>query len=202
MLPALRADAFPPDILSAKQAGRGRVVVALAIPRTGRAKSWHDISWCGRPAERTSEGGRMPGTANKTLVTRLEDIMRRRALEELDNIVAQDFVRICEATPDVDIHDLDGFKQFLRDFVVAFPDEIQTFTDVAADDNLIGVFATYEGTHQGPFNGIPPTGKRVNFHFAGMFTVRDGKLAEFRVIWDNMTVLAQLGLLPAAAGGS
>lgn len=128
--------------------------------------------------------------------------MRRRALDELDDIVAADFVRICEATPDLDIRDLDGFKQFLRDFVVAFPDEVQTLTHVAADGDLIGVFATYEGTHQGPLNGIPPTGKRVKFHFAGMFTVRDGKLAEFRVTWDNMTVLAQLGLLPATAGNS
>ena len=30
-----------------------------------------------------------------------------------------------------------------------------------------------------------------------MFTVRDGKLAEFRVTWDNMAILGQLGLLPA-----
>jgi predicted ester cyclase len=142
----------------------------------------------------------MPGTEDKTLVTRLEDIMRRRALDELDDIVAADFVRVCEATPDVQIHSLDGFKQFLRDFVVAFPDEVQTFTHVAADDNLIGVYARYEGTHQGRFNGIPPTGKHVSFHFAGMLTVRDGKLAEFRVTWDNMTVLGQLGLLPDAAG--
>jgi predicted ester cyclase len=128
--------------------------------------------------------------------------MRRRAIDELDEVVAQDFVRICEATPDRDIRDLDGFKEFLRDFVVAFPDEVQTFTHVAVDGNLIGVFASYEGTHLGPLNGMPPTGKRVNFHFAGMFTVRDGKLAEFRVTWDNMTVFAQLGLLPDMAGTS
>ncbi len=32
--------------------------------------------------------------------------------------------------------------------------------------------------------------------------VRDGKLAEFRVTWDNMTVLGQLGLLPDPAGGA
>jgi steroid delta-isomerase-like uncharacterized protein len=139
----------------------------------------------------------MPRTAdNRALIVRLEEILGRRALDELDEIVAEDFVRICEATPDLDIHDREGFKQFLSGFFVAFPDEVQTFTHVAADEDLVGVFATYEGTHQGTFNGIPPTGKRVKFDFAGMFTVRDGKLSEFRVIWDNMTVLAQLGLLP------
>jgi predicted ester cyclase len=144
----------------------------------------------------------MSGSADKTLVTRLEDSMRRRALDELDDIIVPDFVRICDATPDVEIRNLEAFKQFLRDFVVAFPDEVQTFTHVAADGNLIGVYATYEGTHQGPLNGVPPTGKRVSFNFAGMFTVRDGKLAEFRVTWDNMSLFAQLGLLPEATGAA
>ncbi len=144
----------------------------------------------------------MDEAAGKTLVTRLESAMRRRALDELDDILAPDFVRICEATPGLEVNDLDGFKEFLQAFVVAFPDEVQTFTHIAADGDLIGVYASYQGTHQGPFNGIPATGKAVNFHFAGMFTVRDGKLAEFRVTWDNMTVLGQLGLLPDPAGGS
>lgn len=142
----------------------------------------------------------MSGTADKTLVTRLEDSMRRRALDELDDVLTPDFVRICEATPGVEVRDLDGFKQFLRDFVVAFPDENQTFTHIAADGDLIGVYASYEGTNDGPFNGAPPTGRRISFHFAGMFTVRDGKLAEFRVTWDNLSVLGQLGRLPDLGG--
>ena len=138
----------------------------------------------------------MTESAGRTLVTRLESAMKRRALDELDDILAPDFVRICEATPGLEVNDLHAFKDFLRNFVVAFPDEVQTFTHIAADGDLIGVYARYQGTHLGPFNGIPATGKAVDFHFAGMFTVRDGKLAEFRVTWDNMTVLGQLGLLP------
>lgn len=131
----------------------------------------------------------------KTLVSRLESAMNRRALDELDAILTPDFVRLCEATPDVVVRDRDGFKQFLTGFDTGFPDNVQTFTHVAADGDLIGVYATYEGTHTGPFGEIPATGKRLKFDFAGMFTVRDGKLAEFRVTWDNMVVLGQLGLL-------
>jgi predicted ester cyclase len=140
----------------------------------------------------------MAGTADKTLITRLESAMNRRALDELDAFVAPDFVRICEATPDLDIHDLDGFKAFLTDYAAAFPDNVQTFTHIAADGNLIGVYAIYEGTHLGPLGPVPATGKAVKFDFAGMFTVRDDKLAEFRVTWDNMAILGQLGLLPSA----
>ena len=71
------------------------------------------------------------------------------------------------------------------------------FTRVAAEGDQIGVLATYEGTHKGQLWDIPATGKPVNFTFAGMFRVADGKLAEFWITWDNVTVLSQLGVMPS-----
>ena len=44
----------------------------------------------------------------------------------------------------------------------------------------------------------PPTGKRIKFDFAGVLRVENDKLAEFWITWDNMTILGQLGLLPAS----
>jgi predicted ester cyclase len=132
----------------------------------------------------------------RSLIERLEGAMNRRALDELDDIVAADFVRHCEATPGLVVESLDDFKAFLRADAAAFPDNVQTFTHVAVDGDLIGVFATYEGTHLGPFGPFPPTGKHVKFDFAGMMKVSDRKLAEFWITWDNMTILGQLGLLP------
>ena len=142
----------------------------------------------------------MPTTAAemKSLVKRLEDAMNGRRLDDLDDLVAVDFVRHCEATPQVDVRSLEQFKEFLRQDAAAFPDNVQTFTHVVAEGDQVGVFATYEGTHQGALGPIPPTGKRAKFNFAGVFRVEDGKLAEFWITWDNMTILAQLGLLPPA----
>src|SRR4051794_29044811 len=89
--------------------------------------------------------------AMKDLVQRLEEAMNSRDLDQLDAIMAADFVRHCEATPDIDVKSRDDFKAFLRADAAAFPDNVQTFTHVVAGDDLIGVFARYEGTHQGPF---------------------------------------------------
>jgi predicted ester cyclase len=132
----------------------------------------------------------------KELVRRLERAVNERTLDDLDEIMADDFVRHCEATPGLVVQSRDDFKEFQRGFTVGFPDDIQTFTHIVAEGDEIGILATYEGTHQGVFNGIEPTGRRVNFTFAGIMRVADGKLAEFWVTWDNMTVLGQLGLLP------
>jgi predicted ester cyclase len=130
------------------------------------------------------------------LVTEFFDAMNDRELDRLDAIVAADFVRHCEATPDVDVQSLEDFKAFLVAYTGVFPDNVQTPIHIAAGGDLIGIFATYEGTHLGPFGSFEPTGKRAKFDFAGMFRVNDAKLSELWITWDNMTILAQLGLLP------
>ena len=134
----------------------------------------------------------------RSLIERLVDAMNNRDLDALDDVVAAGFVRHCQATPQLEINSIDDFKAFLRADVAAFPDNVQTITHLAADGDLIGVFATYEGTHLGPLGPFEPTGKHATFDFAGMFKVEDGKLSELWVTWDNMTILTQLGLL---AGG-
>lgn len=132
----------------------------------------------------------------KELVRRLEVAMNERKLDDLDEVVAENFVRHCEATPDVHVKSREDFKQFLTDYTAAFPDNVQTFTHIVAEGDQIGVFATYEGTHNGPMGPIPATGKKVNFHFGGVFRVENDKLAELWITWDNMFILGQLGLLP------
>ena len=134
----------------------------------------------------------------RAIVTEFFDAMNDRELDRLDAIVATDFVRHCEATPDVDVQSLGDFKAFLDAYTAVFPDNVQTPIHIAADGDLIGVFATYEGTHLGPFGPFEPTGKRAKFDFAGMLRVQEGKVSEFWITWDNMTILAQLGLLPDA----
>jgi predicted ester cyclase len=135
----------------------------------------------------------------RALVDEMVKAMNERELDRLDDVMSPNFVRHCEPTPDLVIEDLDGYKVFLNAFTEGFPDNVQTIQRMAVDGDLIGVFATYEGTHLGQFGPIAPTGKLVRFSFAGMFRVENDKLAEFWVTWDQMTILRQLGLLPDGA---
>ena len=60
------------------------------------------------------------------------------------------------------------------------------------------VFARWKltGTHRGVFNGIDPTGNEITLDGMDQFTFRDGKMASNFVIFDQMDVGRQLGLLP------
>src|SRR4051812_48302833 len=96
----------------------------------------------------------------KVLVRRLEVAMNSRQLDQLDDVVADNFVRHCQATPDVDVTSREQFKQFLTDYTAAFPDNVQTFVRMVAEADMLGFWATYEGTHTGPFGPVPATGKK------------------------------------------
>jgi len=47
--------------------------------------------------------------------------------------------------------------------------------------------------------GVPPTGKRVEVPLVAIVRFRDGKLSHEHIYWDQASVLAQIGLIDAAA---
>jgi steroid delta-isomerase-like uncharacterized protein len=133
---------------------------------------------------------------NKDLARRFEEAMNIRQLDILDELLAPNLVRHCQATPEINVRSLEQFKDFLRQNTAVFPDNIQTFTHILAEENWVAVWATYEGTQRGQMGPFPPSGKKVQFDFGALLRVEEGKIAELWVTWDNMAILAQLGHLP------
>jgi steroid delta-isomerase-like uncharacterized protein len=135
---------------------------------------------------------------NKVLARRFGEVMNARQFDVLDELVAQNVVRHCQATPAVEVRSLEQFKDFLRQDAAVFPDSIQTPTHILAEGDLVAVWATYEGTQRGQMGPFPPSGRKMRVDFAAVLRVEGGKIAEMCVTWDNMAALAQLGHLPAA----
>jgi predicted ester cyclase len=134
----------------------------------------------------------------RDLFRRLAEAMNSRELEQLDDILTDDFARHCEATPDVVVDSREDFKEFLRTYTLSFPDNVQTFEQVIVEGDMAGFWATYEGTQKGDLGPFSANGKKTKFSFAGVARTQEGRIAEFWVTWDNMTILAQLGHLPGS----
>jgi len=86
----------------------------------------------------------------------------------------------------------------------AFPDN-QIKPIAIIEDGEHGVLeATFEGTHTGVFNvpGAPiqPTRKRVAIPFVSVEKVSGGQFKSFHVIFDQVELMTQLGLMPAPVG--
>jgi steroid delta-isomerase-like uncharacterized protein len=94
---------------------------------------------------------------------------------------------------------MDGVKELITLFRTAFPDLRFSIEDQIAQGNKVMTRMTIHGTHQGDFQGIPATGKRVAFSAISIWEVVDGKLLQENVSWDALGVLQQLGVAPIPA---
>jgi predicted ester cyclase len=88
----------------------------------------------------------------------------------------------------------------------AFPDNKITPT-VMIEEGEYGVLeAMFEGTHTGvlnsPAGAIPPTNRRIKAPFVSINKVRGGKFTQFHVLFDQVELLTQLGLMPVPAARS
>jgi len=91
-----------------------------------------------------------------------------------------------------------GFRQFFTELRTAFPDlELSVAHMVADDDNLASAY-TIKGTHRGVFMGFAPTGKRIEVRGMQISKFANGKLVERWGSSDQLGMLQQLGLAPAA----
>ena len=67
---------------------------------------------------------------------------------------------------------------------------------MVAEEDKVVVRWTASGTHQGSLMGIPPTGKEVAVTGVDIFRVKEGKLAELWLNWDQLGLMQQLGVIP------
>ena len=55
------------------------------------------------------------------------------------------------------------------------------------------------GTHTGDLMGIAPTGRQMTINVCTILTVRNDKIVSEREYMDMMTMMQQLGVVPASA---
>jgi steroid delta-isomerase-like uncharacterized protein len=95
-------------------------------------------------------------------------------------------------------HGRDSYVAIVAANQVAFPDLLWTVEDMVADGDTVAVRYTMTGTHRGDFAGVPPTGKAVVAQSMAFYRLADGQIVEERAQLDMLSVLQQLGAVPAA----
>jgi len=100
----------------------------------------------------------------------------------------------------------DGPEEVARYFDetrTAFPDQRNELIALHHADDAVIVEANLYGTHEGPFRGLPPTGRRFEMRFLAVFVFEEDRLVCERVYFDSNTVLRQLGIArdPLSIGG-
>lgn len=136
----------------------------------------------------------MSGEDNKALVQRfVEEFWNQGNMTAADELMADD-VKI--SLPGVGPVDKETFKKFATSIRSAFPDWYSTAEVMIAEDDRLAEQWTGRGTHQGEFQGIAPTGRKVAVPGSVFYRIKSGKIVEFRGLFDGLSMLHQLGTLP------
>lgn len=133
---------------------------------------------------------------NKEIAQKMIDAINNKDYDILDNLIAPDIVRHCQATPNLNIRSLDEFKDFLKVDSKTFPDSHITTEILIAEGDMVAGYFTYSGTQEGAMGPFPPTNKKAELKYLGILRIEDGKIAEMWVEWDNLAMLTQLGHFP------
>lgn len=137
----------------------------------------------------------MAGEANKELVRRfVETFWNSGDMTAIGDLMATDAV-----IHQPEMGGTDGLKGFNRMIRAAFPDWHSTLEELVAEGDTVAERWTGRGTHRGEFQGIAPTGRRVEVPGVVFYRIRDGKIVEFRGSFDALRMLQQLGAIPQPA---
>lgn len=96
-----------------------------------------------------------------------------------------------------DIVGMDGFKQWVIDTRTSYPDfMVSTEKPFFTGDKIVTTFvvsASNTGPLKTPAGVLPPTGKQIEFRGVSIMQIKDGKIDEEWLYFNQTPVLLQLG---------
>jgi steroid delta-isomerase-like uncharacterized protein len=129
---------------------------------------------------------------NKRVVRRYFEMLDRGRATPVD-LCAAGFTLHDAGFPPMD---LEATKQFAAIFFSGLPDLSHPLDELIAEGDRVAFRCRYEGTHTADFMGVPASGKHISVVGVGVMRVADGKVAEFWVSPDRMSLMEQIGALP------
>lgn len=138
---------------------------------------------------------------NKAVVRRYREIYNSNQLNSLGEVLATDFTphTLLPGLPP----GLEGIRMVHQGTLAAFPDLHVTTDDLIADGDRVVERWTQTQTHTGvAIFGVPAgTGRKIKTTGISIYRVANGKIAEHWAVIDFMSVLQQIGAMPAPASG-
>jgi len=129
---------------------------------------------------------------NKALVRRYLNAFNDRDRDTLSDVLADDVV---EHGVHEEFHGPEDVIEYLDSHFQAFPDYSGEAGLVVAEDDVVAVQYTVEGTHTGEYQGVEPTGHTVEWTGLAMYRIEDGEIAEIWIEEDRLGLLQQLEIV-------
>jgi steroid delta-isomerase-like uncharacterized protein len=137
----------------------------------------------------------MMSEENKAVARRfLDELWNRSNFAAVGELLARDY----DGHSSTVIHGPDGAVAFIPVMRAAFPDFRCEVFDQIAEGDKVATRWKLVGTHEGPFQGMPPSGRRVEMAGIAIFRLAGGRLVEGWTNEDALGLLQQIGAVPAS----
>ncbi len=132
---------------------------------------------------------------NKNIVRRvMEEVVNGGNLGVIEELFAEDYVDHNLSSGGSHREKLKEHHSMIR---TAFPDWHTVGEYMSAEGERVVYRGTNSGTHRGEFMGMAPTGKRYSVEEIHIYRIAEGKVAEHWGLVAMMSMMKQLGMLPA-----
>ena len=133
----------------------------------------------------------MSSDMNEAVVRRfIEEVANGRNTSVVEELLAEDF----RLPPGSEGLDRGGLVAVLEYYFAAFPDLHYSIEDVVAAGDKVVVRVAMTGTHEGDYEGVAGSGKPFAVEEVDIFDLVDGRIAGYRIVWDELGFRRQLGL--------
>ncbi|MFT3852947.1 MAG: ester cyclase [Ilumatobacteraceae bacterium] len=134
--------------------------------------------------------------ANKRVVRQFfEEVVANGRLDLMDELVAADVFNHTAAASGW-VPGRPGFVQEVRWVHDGVSDRAVEVDDMIAEGDRVVAYWTLSGVHTGDFF-VPATGRTFSAKAISLCTLEDGQIVEYDVMPDALSLLQQLGALPA-----
>ena len=89
-----------------------------------------------------------------------------------------------------------AMKEHVSGWLMSFPDLRFNVEQMIAERDHVVSHLVMEGTNQGTWMGIAPTGKRLQIRLITIHRIANSKIAEDWVLVESLGLFQQLGVLP------
>jgi steroid delta-isomerase-like uncharacterized protein len=128
------------------------------------------------------------------------DAFNRRDFDAVIALMTDGFTYVDQ--PRGATHNRQQFKDaFMQGWASSFSDARVTDPEYIDGGDTVVCRFIGQGTNDGPIEGAPPTGRTMNLPFVEIMRFdSQGRITGGEAIYDQVTILTQLGLMPAPAG--
>ena len=154
----------------------------------------------------------MVGCQDKKAMAELEELKAQAEIEEQNKEIARKFVEaldegnfdiheellsddyVCHFAGNPDPLPREAQKQFIQAYYEAFPNNTHSIEDIIAKDDKVILRQINRATHDVEFEGLPPSGKQVEYAGIWIFRIGEGKIVESWGVEDFLSFWMQLGM--------